>query len=99
MRRTISLFTLMILIGGCATAQKMNNVSLGMNKAEVIKAMGRPSSTKAIGNEETLEYMLSATSNDDFNGIYNQYWITLQDGRVVSYGRAGDYDTAIPKDK
>ena len=27
------------------------------------------------------------------------YWVILEDGEVVRYGRAGDFGTAIPQDR
>jgi hypothetical protein len=47
---------------GCAslTAAKMNRLNVGMSKAEVISAMGNPTTTKADGDTEILEYKLMA---------------------------------------
>jgi hypothetical protein len=67
----------------------MNRVSLGMTKDEVIRAIGRqPSTTKANADgTEILEYILLSSST----GLYEQYWVTLKDGKVVQFGRAGDF--------
>jgi hypothetical protein len=67
----------------------MNRVSLGMTKDEAIKAIGRqPSTTKANADgTEILEYVLLSPST----GLYGQYWVTLKNGKVVQFGRAGDF--------
>lgn len=81
---------------GCATARLMNRVSLGMTKGEVIKAIGRqPSTTKANSDgTEILEYVLYNT----YNSLYEQYWVLLKGGKVVQFGRAGDFGNgrAVP---
>ncbi len=48
------------LLAGCATdyANKMNSISLGMNKAEVIAIMGEPNTTRATEGVEFLIYAL-----------------------------------------
>ena len=63
-----------------------------MTKQEVIKVMGNPSSTKADEGVEVLEYNLYR----DLNNYYIEpYWVTLKDGKVVRYGRAGDFGSTI----
>jgi len=81
-------------LAGCATAHKMNNLSVGMTKQEVISTMGRPSSTASPGGgQEVLRYHLSATDDDAYDGRTNEYYIRLINGRVESYGRMGDFDS------
>jgi hypothetical protein len=88
MKRIFVLFLCLGLIG-CATASLMNRVSLGMTKEEAIKAIGRqPSTIKANSDgTEILEYVLL----NSYDGLYEQYWVTLKDGKVVQFGRAGDF--------
>lgn len=85
------IFVLFLCLGlmGCATASLMNRVSLGMTKDEAIRAMGRqPSTAKAnTDGTEILEYILY----NSYNGLYEQYWVTLKDGKVAQFGRAGDF--------
>lgn len=90
-----SIFVLLLCLGlsGCATAYKMNLVSLGMSKEDVIKAMGKPASTSAIEGTEYLNYKLSETSTEDFYGISTPYYVCIRDGKVISYGRTGDFNT------
>ena len=78
---------ILIALTGCATTSKMNKVSLGMTKNEVLKLMGNPVSTAGIGTEETLRYNLYNAYSD----MYEEYWVVLQNDKVYKYGRAGDY--------
>jgi len=88
-------FVLLLCLGlcGCASAHKINSISLGMSKEDVIKTMGRPVSTSATEGTEYLNYKLAETSDDDFLGRYTPYYVSIRDGKVVSYGRTGDFDS------
>ena len=87
MRSLIIIMVILIALTGCATTTKMNKVSIGMTKNEVIEIMGKPESTAGIGKEETLRYNLYNVSID----MYEEYWVVLHNGKVYKYGRAGDY--------
>jgi len=94
MRKVITAWLGSALVAcACATSQKMNALSIGMTKAEVVKVMGRPTSTSAIGDVEYLTYRLSETSDDAFYGITTDYFVRLVNGRVDAYGRRGDFDS------
>jgi hypothetical protein len=81
---------------GCATAGRINNVSLGMSKSQVIDVMGIPDHTKAIYGQEVLVYNLYDSANDAFAKFGHEYWIVIREGGVVQYGRAGDFNSSIP---
>ena len=83
----------LLLLAGCATANKMNKVQIGMTKAEVIKAIGNPASVSAKEDSEYLNYSLSETSDQAYYGITVPYYVRLINGRVDSYGRLGDFDS------
>ena len=86
---TLILVSVMV-IAGCATAHKMNRLSLGMTKQEVISVMGRPTSTASPGKgQEILRYNLSATNDDAYDGITDEYYVRLINGIVDSYGDHG----------
>jgi len=87
----IALFTLVLL--GCATAHKINNVQLGMTKEEVIAAIGKPTSISAKDGTEYLNYRLSETDDHAFYGVTTPYFVRLVNGKVDSYGRTGDFDS------
>jgi hypothetical protein len=79
-----------LFVAGCLSpASKINNVSIGMTKDEVIKAMGTPASVTADDKAEYLNYALSETG-PQFGVPYvaTPYEIKLVNGKVVSYGRA-----------
>jgi hypothetical protein len=91
---------LIIVLIGCSTAHKMNLISLGMTKAEVIKQLGRPVSVSAQSGVEYLNYRFAETGDDDFYGNYTPYYVRIVDGKVESYGRLGDFDsTKIAENK
>ncbi len=86
-------FVLLLCLGlvGCATAPNMSVLSLGMTKNEVTRALGKPFSVSAQGNMEYLTY-------NDRSGIYGDYtipyFVRLVNGKVESYGKVGDFDSA-----
>jgi hypothetical protein len=74
-----------IVLTGCTTATKMNNLNVGMTKEQVLAVMGSPDNTAAPGNGiESLRYALSTWSNGAH--ITHWYYVKLVDGKVVSYG-------------
>ena len=90
----VVLFAVALL--GCATSTKMNNVSVGMTKQQVIAAMGQPESVRADGGVESLHYKLSE-SGDWVRGTWGvptrDYFVRLRNGVVDAYGKVGDFDS------
>ena len=75
------------LLAGCATADKLNDIRIGMTQDQVIALMGKPDSKSAQANIEYLTYYLS---NDSGRSAYTgdqPYLIRLVDGKVESFGR------------
>jgi len=98
MKKIIYFFVMALMTSGCvATAARTNKLSLGMTKMDVIKAMGDPTSVKAKNNEEVLEYILYPTWVPSIYDKSQQFWVVLQDGKVVQYGQAGDFSSAVPE--
>ncbi|MES1992501.1 MAG: SHOCT domain-containing protein [Pseudomonadota bacterium] len=87
-----ALFTT-VLLAGCATANKISGVQLGMTKEEVVRVMGKPTSVSAQGGSEYLNFALSETDDDAFRGWTKPYYVRLVNGKVESYGRTGDFDS------
>lgn len=85
------LLVVLLCVGllGCATSSKINLISLGMSKEDVIKRMGNPISTSAIKGKEFMNYLLT----DPIYGMPASYYVSIQDGKVVSYGEKGDFGT------
>ena len=84
-----------LILSGCATTGKMNRLSVGMSKADVIAAMGEPDSTSAPGGGvEYLRYSLTTSSIAAYNGYTEPYFVKLVNGRVDAYGHVGDFGSA-----
>jgi outer membrane protein assembly factor BamE (lipoprotein component of BamABCDE complex) len=75
-----------ILLAGCATsATKLNEISVGMTKPQVVQILGTPESVRAQNGQEALIYTLSNSWNSP---VWNEkYYVLLQNGKVVSYGQ------------
>ena len=85
-------FAAIIALVGCATAPKLNRLSIGMTKQEVVSVMGQPASTAAPGGGvEILRYRLSATGDDAYHHVTEEYFVKLTDDKVQSYGKMGDF--------
>ena len=113
MRLIAPVFLSIALLAGCATAEsrKMNQVSLGMTKQQVIEVLGPPLSTSAKSGVEYLNYRFAEPGrradalSDAMKGLprtdpTTPYYVRLIEGRVESYGRLGDFDsTKTPETK
>jgi len=96
----LSVFFIALFSVGCATAHKMNNVSIGMTKSQVIEALGKPASTSAKEGVEFLNYRFSETDDHAFMGYTTPFFVRIIGGKVDSYGRLGDFDsTKVPETK
>lgn len=91
--KKIFILLLCLGLGGCATASQLNQISIGMSKDEVIKKMGQPISTAAIGGKEYLNYRLVPSSEPAQWANYEPYFVCIQEGKVASYGQKGDFDS------
>lgn len=88
----------LIFLCGCATSGRIARLNLGMNKSEVISALGKPVSISAKDNTEYLNYRFSETNHDANWGIASPYFVRLIDGKVDSFGRTGDFDSTKPSE-
>jgi len=74
---------------GCATASKMNRITQGMARPEVIRILGKPVSTSAKNNSEYLNYQLYERGVlYDFGTMY---FVEIIDDKVESFGRTSDF--------
>lgn len=90
MLRIITLVLACFTLAACAMSpQKFNNVSVGMNKAQVVKVLGSPYSSKARSGVEVLAYKV-----DEFTHV-EEYWVVFEEGQVTQYGRAGELAPAV----
>lgn len=80
---TLIAFLVGLLLAGCASADKLNALHIGMPKDEVISILGQPDSKSAQGNIEYFTYYLA-----NEGGSRDQpYLVRLVDGKVESFGR------------
>ncbi|SRR6266498_5939354 len=98
----IFILLIVLVLTSCATsAKRLNSLSVGMSKAEVLRIMGAPESTRATSGTEILVYTLkerTALPGEAIGpfGINEKYFVKLVDGKVQSYGRIGDSDSIKP---
>ena len=86
-KKILILFILTVLVVGCAgSAKKINNLTLGMTKSEVIETMGKPDYSNVREEVEILNYRL--TSNSLFT---DAYIVRIKQGKVDLFGRRGDF--------
>lgn len=76
------------------TADQLNKVSVGMARDEVIHTLGEPKSISASGDLEYLQYRWVKTVIAADGNFPDDYFVAIRDGRVVSYGRKGDFGSA-----
>jgi hypothetical protein len=86
MKRTLSFLIFLVLLGGCATSvSRLDKISMGMTRDEVLQTMGKPTSISTAENVEFLNYVL-------FNGFREQpYYVRLRQGKVDAFGKVGDF--------
>ncbi len=77
-------FFVVALLAGCASAEKLNDVRIGMTKDQVVALLGTPDSTSAQANVEYLTYYLEGDSD---YGRDRPYMVRVVDGKVESFGR------------
>lgn len=82
-KRMIFLFVLSILVFGCAgSAKKINQLNVGMTKADVIEAMGEPNYTSGAKDVEILTYKLNSS------GFYSDtFFVRIKNGKVDRFGQ------------
>ena len=92
MKKIFLLLVILVIISGCASAKKMNRLSIGMTKQDVIKTIGTPSTISASGKDiEVLFYKLY--EEDDL--VSNTYYVILESDKVIQFSRAEDSGTPI----
>ena len=74
----------LVVLFGCATGEKIQDIHVGMSKGQIIAFLGKPDGSQRSGEYEALRYTnrpVSGSSSDraDYNVI-------LLEGFVVEYG-------------
>jgi len=102
------LWAVLLILSGCAEvpARKMEQVKVGMTKAEVIAVMGKPAATAPITgrvqtqrnstgeSDEYFKYLLVEKENELWNW-WNQkpYFVSFSEDKVDAFGKLADFDS------
>ena len=79
-------------IAGCASSSaKLNRISLGMSREEVVKTLGRPHAVSAQGDVEFLTYNLINKGVGDMK----EFVVRVQKGSVESFGERGNFGSSL----
>jgi outer membrane protein assembly factor BamE (lipoprotein component of BamABCDE complex) len=86
LKKFILLAGMAAAIAGCSTsANRLAEVSPGMNKSQVISILGSPESVSGQGSGEVFTYTLSNSWNSP---VWNEkYYVYFVNGQVVRYGK------------
>lgn len=85
-RMLIVCFVLIFMMGCAASSKRLNNIGVGMTKAEVIELLGTPNYTSAVDNIEILTYKFKSGS------FYTDtYQVKIKDGIVERFGEKGSF--------
>ena len=82
MRRLLILTLAVALLAGCAPWLALQNINVGMTKAEVLQQLGNPTDVAGSGNVEYFWY-------NPLNRFWQRYYVRLVNGKVESYGPLG----------
>jgi len=99
--------TVAVLLAGCAgTENRVNEISLGMSKAQVIQVLGQPKSTRASAGVEYLVYELKESIDASSCAAWSlllvpvecmrkkiEYFVQFKQGVATAYGEIGDFDS------
>jgi hypothetical protein len=66
----------------------MNDLNIGMTKADVIKVMGEPNFASGSGDVEILSYKLKTGCC-----FSETFFVKIKDGKVERYGQQGSFGT------
>ncbi len=82
---------LMLGLTACNTVKRINDVSVGMTKAETIAALGNPDTTTSPGNGvEILKFKLRRTRPPLKVPVTEEFYVRLVKGRVDAFGRPSE---------
>lgn len=96
----VVLLVLSLALTACRSpASKINNLSTGMTKAQVIELLGAPRDTTAIGDKEVLLYKLTRYRPPLKVPLHEEYQVMLLNGQVFAFGKPRDLARSLPKPK
>lgn len=92
-KRISIIFLISIFLAGCiSSVKKMNSLEIGMTKRQVKEVLGEPYRISREESKERLTFIL--TGNSDFGYVIptgEEYFVLLENGRVISFGKKGDF--------
>lgn len=104
---------LLILLSGCfpLTSNSLKKINVDYTEDQVVKVLGKPFSKKAYYNKVYLVYYIHDDLFSIFFNIKrfpfvgfspflrtgDEYWIIMENDRVVSFGTAKNFGSNIPK--
>lgn len=81
-KKIAGIMLLIVFVVGCTTsASKLNEVSIGMTKSEVIQILGAPETMSAKSGTELLLYGIPS------NDFSEKFFVALFNGKVMEYGQ------------
>ncbi|MDD2840074.1 MAG: hypothetical protein PHY80_03005 [Rickettsiales bacterium] len=105
--------TLFLLLAACfpLTGNGLKHVDVQDTKEEVIQKIGNPYSKRAFYNKEYMIYyvyddifgLFFTKDRLPFIGFYpflrtgSEYWVILEDNKVVAFGSAKNFGNNIPR--
>ena len=75
-----------LLLGCAGTANKLDDIQLGMTRDQVIQVMGKPNHVSAREDVVFLNYKLRSQSL-----FTDEYFVRITEGKVDLFGRRGDF--------
>ena len=84
MFRHFLIASLLVVLVGCVTGERVRSVHEGMSKDEVIAVLGNPDGFQRSGEYEALRYTNRLISGWSWDRA--DYNVILRDGRVIEYG-------------
>lgn len=102
-KRIITIAASITMLSGCqamvyGTSTDFEKISIGMNKSEVIAALGKPVAVGADADkqEETLSYKRMRHAISAWPKLYE---VVLRSGKVIRFGEKDDRTPSTPTGK
>ena len=78
---------------------RVNQLSLGMTKAETLAILGEPDTTTSPGHGiEILHYKLRRVRTPPLLPVHERYYVQIGDGHVTAFGDQRDLNRRLKAD-
>lgn len=111
--KMFAFLSIFILLTACfpLTSNSFKKINVGDSEKRVVKVLGNPTSKKAYYNKEHFVYYVHQDffslffniKRFPFIGFYpflrtgEEYWVIMEDDKVVSFGSSSNYKNSIPR--